>query len=147
MHLRGYKIFTFGLLWTAAAGSWYVFGTWSESLRNEMLSGKLAVLTFMTGAAIGLPWLLIVTEKRWPAKRPLVVGIALAHLAVIAVNAISRQVVQNIEIGSYFDVVGQKTEVQYGPMGMFLIAFVFGLGVLAWMLTQAIKASRRSDLA
>jgi hypothetical protein len=134
-------LYTVGMIWAAAAGTWYVFGTWSEELRKSMFSGPALVLTVLTALAPGLPWIMIVTERQCPAKNSLVAGIALAQVGVLAINAVSRQVVQNLNVASVFDVFSQKIEVQWGPMAMFLIAFVIALGILAWMLTQVIKAS------
>ena len=48
-----------------AAGSWYVFGTWSKELRAEMFSGPLLPLTLATAAAPGLPWLLLIAVVAW----------------------------------------------------------------------------------
>ena len=58
----------------------------------------------------------------------------------MAVNAVSRQVVQNLNLHRFYDVLGQKTELQFGPLLMFLITFVIGLIILAWMITQAVRA-------
>ncbi|MGD0519454.1 MAG: hypothetical protein ABSA26_18100 [Thermoguttaceae bacterium] len=137
-------VYTLGLILAAAAGTWYVFGTWSAELRKTMFSFPAILLTVLTALAPGLPWVMIVTEKRCPAKRPLVAGIALAQLGVLGINAVSRQVVQNVNIGMVFDVFSQKTDVQWGPMAMFLAALVIGLGILAWMLAQVLKSSANS---
>ena len=138
-------VYTVGMIWAAAAGTWYVFGTWSEELRKTMFSFPAVLLTVLTALAPGLPWILIVTERRCPInKRLLVAGIALAQLGVLGINAVSRQVVQNVNIGMVFDVFSQKTDVQWGPMAMFLAALVIGLGILAWMLAQVLKSSANS---
>jgi hypothetical protein len=134
-------LYTVGMIWAAAAGTWYVFGTWSEELRKTMFTFPTVLLTVLTGLATGLPWIMIVTERLCPAKRPLVAGIALAQVGVLGINAVSRQVVQNINLSAVFDVFSQKIEVQWGPMAMFLIAFVIALGVLAWMLTKVVKSA------
>jgi hypothetical protein len=133
-------LYTVSMIWVAAVGSHYVFAAWSEELRKTMFAWPLIVLTVLTGMATGLPWIMIVTEKLCPAKRPLVAGIFLAQVGVLAINAVSRQVVQNINIGATFDVFSQKIDVQWGPMAMFLVLFVLGLGVLAWMIAQVIKS-------
>jgi hypothetical protein len=134
-------VYTVGMIWAAAAGTWYVFGTWSGELRKTMFSFPAVLLTVFTALAPGLPWIMIVTERLCPAKRSLVAGIALAQLGVLGINAVSRQVVQNINLSAVFDVFSQKTEVQWGPMAMFLAAFVIGLGILAWMIAQVLKSS------
>ncbi|MBN2577508.1 MAG: hypothetical protein JXB10_00765 [Pirellulales bacterium] len=135
-------LYTVGMLWTAAAGTWYVFGTWAPELRREMFSGGLIVLTLLTAASTGLPWLMIVTEKRRPPQRLLVTGIALAQFGVLALNAVSRQILQNLNINRYYNILRQETELQTGPLLMFLLTFVFALCILAWMLRQAVKAHR-----
>jgi len=138
-------LYTASMIWVAAAGTWYVFGTWTEELRKTMFTGPTALLTALTAMAPGLPWIIIVTERLCPAKRSLVAGIALAQVGVLAINAVSRQVVQNLNIGMTFDVFSQKLDVQWGPMVMFLVAFVLGLGVVAWMIAQIIKKTPSSN--
>ncbi len=139
------KLYTTGMIWAAVAGTWYVFGTWSAELRQSMFSGPMIVLTLLTAIAPGLPWIMIVTEKRCPAKRSLVTGIALAQLGVLAINAISRQVVQNINLKMAYDIFSQDVEVQWGPMIMFLAAFVLGLAIVVWMIAQLIKTAGYSS--
>jgi hypothetical protein len=141
------KLYTHGMIWAALAGSWYVFGTWTPELRSFMFSWPTVVLTVLTAVATGLPWLMIVTEKRCPAKLPLVIGIFLTQVGVMAINGVSRQVVQNVNIdlsvnvkaaGNY-SILGQESMTQWGAMAMFLIVFVLGVAVLGWMIRQVVK--------
>jgi hypothetical protein len=132
-------LYTISLIWATAAGTYYVFGAWPAELRKTMFSFPNILLTVPTALAVGLPWIMIVTEGRCPAKRWLVAGIALAQVGVLGINAVSRQVVQNINLSATLDIFSQKTEVQWGPMAMFLLAFVAGLLVLVWMLVQVFK--------
>jgi hypothetical protein len=126
------KLYTFGAIWTGAAGSWYVFGTWPEVIRSQMFHGSLAVLTVATAIAPGLPLLLI-----WRAKTGGMVALtALSQFGVLGINAASRQIVQNLSLRPTFDVFAQPIDVQWSPMAMFLIVFVLGLGIVAWMLLQ-----------
>jgi hypothetical protein len=133
-----------GVVWAAAAGSWYVFGTWPGELRETMFGGWLMPLTLATGAAGGLPLVLMLTLGRTQPGRMTATVIGLAQFGVLGINAISRQVVQNLEIGRYFDVAAQPTSVQWGPLAMFLGVFVVGVIVILWMLAQVIKASASS---
>jgi hypothetical protein len=147
------KLYTVSMVWTGVAGMWYVFGTWSAEILKSMFAWPMVVLTVLTALAPGLPWIMIFAEKRVsaelagvsPAKRTLVAGIALAQLGVLAINAISRQVVQNLNIGLAFDFFGQNVETQWGPMLMFLIVFLLGLAVLAWMIAQVIKSAPKTS--
>jgi hypothetical protein len=138
-------LYTTSMIWAAAAGAWYVFGTWSEDLHRSMFTGPMLALTVITAVVPGLPWFFIVTEKRCPAKRSLVAGIALAQVIVLAVNTVSRQVVQNLNLALVYNVFEQKTDVQWGPMAMFLVAFVIGVGVVAWMLMQVFKSQSKTN--
>jgi hypothetical protein len=133
------KLYTLGLLWAAAAGAWYVFGTWPVELRATMFRGPLWPLTLVTAAATGLPWLLLMTSGRFASYRATAAVIALCQFGVLGVNAVSRQVVQNINLKPTLDVLSQPTDVQWGPLVMFLIVFVIGLAVVAWMLAQVKK--------
>lgn len=130
------KLYTVGLLWFAAAGSWYVFGSWSAELRESMFSWPLVVLAVGPALSPGLPWLLILFGGRWRTVAALV---ALGQFGVLGVNAVSRQVVQNLNLKPYWDVYSQPVDVQWGPLAMFLVVLVIGLGVVGWMIAQIRK--------
>ena len=133
------KLYTFGLLWFAAAGSWYVFGPQAGPLRDILTGGwKMHVLAAVTALSPGLPWLLIWAGRNRPATRKAVSLIALAQFAVLGANAISRQVVQNDSLRTFFDVTAQATDVQWDPLVLFLGVFVAGLGIIAWMIAQVV---------
>jgi hypothetical protein len=133
------KLYTFGMLWAAAAGSWYVFHAWSAVLRDTMFRWPMLLLTIATAVATGLPWLLMMTAGLCPAKRATVAAIAFCQFGVLAVNAVSRQIVQNINLKPFVEVSAQPTDVQWGPLFMFLIVFVIGVLVVGWMIAQIIK--------
>ena len=58
---------------------------------------------------------------------------------MLGLNAVSRQIVQNINLKPFLDVSAQPTDVQWGPLAMFLIVFVIGLFVVGWMIAQIVK--------
>jgi hypothetical protein len=140
------KLYTFGLFWAAAAGSWYVFGTWTADLRKTMFEMPLGVLTIATAIAPGLPWLMIMTAGLCSAKRATVAAVAFCQFTVLGLNAASRQVVQNVNLSDFVNVSAQPTDVQWGPLFMFLIVFVIGLCVVAWMLAQVVKCKPKSQI-
>jgi hypothetical protein len=78
------------------------------------------------------------------AKRTTVAAIALCQFGVLAVNAVSRQIVQNINLKPLFNVSAQPTDVQLAPLAMFLIAFVIGLCIIGWMLAQILKCKPKN---
>jgi hypothetical protein len=120
-----------------------VFGTWGGEIRETMFAGPTSFLTWFTGAIAWLPAVLLVWFGRGKQlTRTTATLIAGAQLAVLAVNAISRQVVQNLELRKLFvpGVSAQRVDPDWGPMVMFLTVFVFGVGVLVWMFAQLAKA-------
>nr|BAL58464.1 hypothetical conserved protein [Candidatus Acetothermum autotrophicum] len=64
-----FTLYTVGLVWFAAMGSWYVFGTWPADARAQMLSMPLGILTALTALGPGLPWLLLLAQRRRLHKR------------------------------------------------------------------------------
>jgi hypothetical protein len=138
------KLYTVGMILAAAAGSWYVFGTWPESLRKTMFESPLLPLTIATAVAPGLAWLLIMTAGLCSERRVTTASIAFCQVVVLGLNAASRQIVQNINLKQFVDVSTQPTDVQWGPLAMFLIAFVIGVGVVAWMLAQILKCKPKN---
>lgn len=56
----------------------------------------------------------------------------------LALFGIVRQIGQNAGTASYMDVTKIPTDVQWTPLVAFLIAFVFGLVVIAWMVKQCV---------
>ncbi len=137
------RLYVLGFAWAAAAGSWYVFGTWTAEVRAFMFSWPVLCLTGITAAAPGLPlaWLVWRRQEPW-LDRKQATWLGLAQFGVLGVNAISRQVVQNLELRPYLDVAAQPTAVQWSPLVMFVVLFAVGLGVIAWMVLQVVKAER-----
>lgn len=142
---RGFawKLYTAGLIWFAVFGSWYTFGTWATDVRETMLTGPLAALTALTALAPGLPWLLLLVGRRGHGgiTRGAAALVGLAQFGVLGINAVSRQVVQNVELRGHFDVFAQAEAVQWSPLALFLVTFATGLAVVGWMVAQAVKAS------
>ena len=133
------RLVTAGVIVVVAAGSWYAFGTWRPEVRQVMLAFPGVVLFAVTALSPGLVWLLIVRSRNQEVGRPLASLIGLSQFGVLGVNAISRQVVQNLELKPFLDVANLPTDPQWGPMAMFLVAFVVGMAIVAWMVTQVLK--------
>ena len=140
---RGFawKLHAVGMIWFAAAGSLYVFGTWEESVRERMLHSPMLAHTLLTGAAPGAVWLLLLLLSRQDADRgrPLAALVGLAQVGVLGINAVSRQIVQNIEIEPFSKGLWANVATQWSPLIVFLVLFVAGLGVVAWMIAQVAK--------
>jgi hypothetical protein len=137
------KVHTVGMVWFAAAGTWYVFGTWPVEVRDLMFDPPLVILTVLTATCPGLPWLMILSQRAGvTGKSALLTG--LAQIVVLGLNAVSRQIVQNAEIGKFLDVSAGKVATHWSPMILFLLLFVAGLGVVVWMIRKVVEESREA---
>ena len=131
-----------GNVWVAAAGSWYSFGTLPTEVRAVQLQMPLIILTLLTAAGTGLPLMLILLGQRG-IQRGLGIVIGLAQVGALALHAISRQIVQNLELAPYLQLGAEPVNVQWSPLVLFLVLFVTGIGVIVWMVAQVVKAVRQ----
>jgi len=92
------RLYSRGMVWAAMIGGWYVFGTWSSDLRETMFRWPLVALTVATAVAPGLPWLLMTIAVLSRTKRGIVAAVAFCQVGVLGINAVSRQVVQNMNL-------------------------------------------------
>ena len=142
-----WKLYLLGIAWFAAAGSWYVFGTWSAATKEVMLSQPWLALTAATALAPGVAWLLLLlsgraadaSADRWPRWW------ALAQFGVVLLNAVSRQVVQHLEIGATYNILEQPARVQWAPLAIFLAVAVLALAVVGWMIYQVARLPAKTD--
>ncbi len=138
-----FRLYSLGILWFALTGLWYVMGTWSLAVSLVMFSSPAIILTILTAGAVGLPWLLLIFFARGQGRgRNLALVIGLAQFGVIALNAVSRQVVQNAELEKYMNIAAEETRIQWSPMILFLLLFVAGVALMTWMIMQAVKSGR-----
>jgi len=136
------RVYTLGMVWFAATGSWYAFGTWSDGVRDTMFQGPAIVLTAVTAVAPGLPWLLL-AASRVRSSQAMALAAGGAQAAVLALNAVSRQIVQNVELNEFLDISARSVNAQWSPMAVFLVMFVVGAAVIAWMVGKAAAAHAR----
>ena len=137
-------LFLLGSIWSALAGSWYVFGTWSPELRTYMLGGTISIMTYLTAISPIIPLIFIL--HAWRIKSISKVNCLLicsGQVVVIILNAISRQIVQNYELGRFLDISSERVNTQWSPMILFLILFLAGMGLIYWMLRQVVISSQR----
>lgn len=137
-----------GAAWSTVTGAWYLFGTWRPAVYREMFSFPAILLTLLTAASCWAPAALLWATRQKDLGWPIAGAVAGAQVGVLALNAISRQIVQNIELREVFrpSVSAQPTSPDWGPMALFLVVFVVGVGVLAWLLAQLAKARPTSNL-
>jgi hypothetical protein len=136
------KIYTFGAIWFALFGSWYVFGTWQPEVKATMFAMPLGILTLLTAVGPGLVWLCLWLFRKSVSKRAALL-VALAQFVVLALNATSRQIVQNLELGKFLNVTAEPVRMQLSPIILFLLLFVFGVGVVVWMVRKVISVETK----
>jgi hypothetical protein len=139
-----FKIYTIGMIWFALTGSWYVFGTWSTQVRTAMFASPIVMLTGLTAVIPGVVWLAILLKFRGEVSRSWAIVIGLLQFVLVALNAVSRQMVQNIEIGVYYDVAAERVNTQWSPLILFLLLFVGAVGVIIWLLRKAVLEARQA---
>jgi hypothetical protein len=136
-------LYTLGLIVFAIMGSWYIFIALAPDARQFMLS-QLA-LTTLTAVAPGLPWLLLVAQRK-QGSQTLAWVTGLAQFGVLALNAISRQALQNFDVLRYVDITAEPVKMQWSPLILFLVLFVAGLSVVAWMVSKVIAVERQEHV-
>ena len=137
------RLYLLSVAWTVVAGTWYVFGTWRPDVFRIMFAWRVLPLTGLTAAAPGLLLAWLIYRRNEPLlDRREVAWLGLAQFGVLEINAISRQVVQNLELGPYLNVAAQPTAVQWSPLLVFLAVLAAGLGVVAWMVLQVVREGR-----
>lgn len=136
-------LYSIGLLWFVAFGSWYIFGTRSFAFAEALKNPVMRVIFPLTMISPGLPWLLVLLQwKR--TNRKLAAGVGIAQFGMVAMNAISRQWLQNIEIGPYANLATKPVHPQVTALVVFLLMLLFGAALIAWMLWKAVEANRRA---
>ncbi len=132
-----------GAILFVTAGSFYVFKTWSSELFEYMFTGIRLPLTVLTAVSPGLVFVACLRLGKKPrVDTSAALGMVLAQLTVLGLNAVSRQVVQNFQVGAYLDIGSLPTQVQWSPLISFLVLLLLGLAVIGWMVAQVIRTVR-----
>ena len=69
----------------------------------------------------------------------------LTQFGVVLLNAVSRQVVQHLELRASYDIFEQPASVQWAPLAIFLAVAVLGLAVVGWLIYQVARLPAKSD--
>jgi len=141
------RMFLHSAVWCYVVGAWYVLGTWAPEVRSAMFSFPAILLTLLTIAAPGLPAAWLVYRRKQTIERSEATWVALGQVGVLAINAISRQVVQNLELRPWLDVAAQPTCTQWSPLVVFLLVFVGAVLAVAWMVLQVVKLPKSPTAA
>ena len=133
-----WKLYTLGLVVFGAAGFWYMklIGSIGE---ENIFGGQMMALPVLTGLLPVVVWGVLFLKGMSPAPftKLFALALGLVQFVLLAVNAIVRQYVQNIQLREYMQGWGER--VQWSPLILFLIIFVAGVALIVWMLAVAAK--------
>lgn len=133
-------MYTVGLLMFAGLGSWYMFGTRPYAFPLALKNPVMMIVFPLTAISPGLPWLLVLLQRNGPTRR-LAALTGFAQFGVILLNAISRQWLQNVELAPYMDPAKHPVVQQTSALVAFLVIFVIGLAIIAWMVVKILGVS------
>jgi hypothetical protein len=134
-----FKIYLLGV------GAFFVIGAlYSAMLSVVLLAQMLSSLRIILIALVAvspLATLLLLRKLQVSPFRPIAFAVAGAHLVVLLLNAVARQVTQNLELARYADLAREPVRTQWSPLFVFLALLVLGAFVIAWLLRAALRAS------
>lgn len=145
---RGFamRLFVVGAVWFAATGSWYTFGTWSPAIRSEMFGFPLIPLTLITAISPALVFALLLIRPGAVTRSTAMIVIH-AQVVVVALNAVSRQVKQSLELAPFMRVSDEPVNWQLSPLLIFLVLFVAGVGFIGYLVKRAATEAREIEAA
>lgn len=138
-------LYSIGLALFVGFGSWYIFGTRPDAFSMALKNPIMRIIFSLTAISPGLPWLLIVLQRNRPV-RWLSALVGIAQFGVVALNATSRQWLQNVELAPYADLAARPVDLQTSALIVFLILFAIGLGISAWMIAKVVQTNRLEEL-
>jgi len=137
------RLYAGGVVWFAAFGSWYIFGALRPEIRQAMLAQPpILLLAALTAVAPGGVWLLLMRASQ-TLHRAQAWAMGAMQFVVLALNAITRQWVQNTELAGFYDPAALRVQTQWTPLIVFLVIFALALGVVGWMVSQVLRAPAR----
>lgn len=145
----GFYLVIVGAVLFSLAGSWYVFGTWSEDEQAVMFGPDMRIFTIL--AAL-MPWIVVCVSMlslRFEHRKMVMfwsILLVVTQILSLTVNGVARQALQIYQLYDYANITQTQVQTDWGAMALFLGAFLLGVCVLVWMLVQAVKASGRPFL-
>ncbi len=129
------RLYAAGAGLTMVMGAIYIFGTLPGEVRGWLLSGLRLPLFALTALAPLLGFGAMVWQSHQAAPKSAWV-VAAVHFGVLAVNAVSRQMVQTETIRPLHVLGAEPVHTQWSSLPLFLICFVFALACIGWMLRR-----------
>ena len=134
-----------GMVWFAKAtllqflvGGWFLISLPSR-VRDLFMGGEILHTTLL---ALGMGLTLLVLHLAFRGKVRATIA---ALLPLVLVMALMRDLVRSALLSPWFSVSAYASKGEYGPMVIFLLSLVLGIGAVVYMLLLAREAVRSGD--
>lgn len=124
-------------------GTWWLMALPRETMLRFMGQNQVATISFGVGFVLGLGVLIMMILALFrddPAK--LIRGSAHSLVVILILMVLMRDQVRRGELAAVGFEPAPWVEPQWGPIAIFLLLFVAGLAVIAWMLKIFVRAMR-----
>ncbi len=125
---RGCRWFSFATMANMLIGLWFLFSLPQGTLDLSTANGQWLVGLIGVGFLLSLPAIHAGLAGR-------VVPAICWTLATVAVMVVARDLLRRIVLAPWFSPDQLKLQSEVMPLVLFLIVFVFGLGLIAWMVS------------
>ena len=129
----GMTWFSYATMIQVLIGFWFLIALPKEIMLLFMGEGGIHTFLLVIGLAMALLTLLFGFKQR-------VYSTVASLVALVIVMAVMRALVRNAYLQPYFSLSHLKVMAQYSPMIMFLVVFVVGLALVAYMLRLTFRA-------
>ena len=133
-----WKLYSLGVAGFGVAGIWYLWLNRAAG-RENIFTGPTMALPVLTALLPVVLWAVMLIKGRGsaPFDKFFALALGLGQFVLLAVTAIGRQFVQNMELREHMQ--GWSERVEWSPLILFLIIFVAGAALIVWMLALAAK--------
>ena len=137
----GARISWIGLIFSASAFSYYFWLLDGDEEMKFLFQFPCCLFTIFVILLPLVPAVLLTQSARSNSVRPLfLAGLILGEIGLLGSFVTVRQLIQNAQIGRLVQVELLAVAVQWGPLIAFLVIFVLGACVIAWIIRQIAKA-------
>jgi len=135
----GSKWFLFATMAQILVGIWFLLSLPSDKMMLFMGQNILATVLFVLALALGIAALIIISRatKKEISQKLFFTGTGLAVVTVVFM-ILMRDILRIAFLDPSFQLSALSVKTQVGPLVLFLVTFVLGLGVMYYMLSKLI---------
>ena len=127
--------FTYGTIFQVFVGLWFLISLPKDIMLEFMGNNTLYTVVLLAGILLGLLSIILGFQKK-------VVAASIHALTIVIVMVFLRDFLRHEYLKEYFSMSDLKLAAQYSPLFLFLITFVAGLVIVAYMLKSAVIAGK-----